>query len=161
MSRQLRKAVADIGGMDLNKECSEGREGERDPLTQKVIGCAIEVHRTLGPGLLESTYQQCLAHELLLAGIQFRIQVPISVDYKGVTLDCGYRADILIEDELIVELKAVEQILSVHEAQLITYMRLAEMPTGLLLNFNVRYLKDGIRRLFPTPTFSLPSPSSL
>jgi GxxExxY protein len=141
-----------ILGMNIHKESGEIREGEKDPLTQKVIGCAIEVHRTLGPGLLESTYQQCLAREMHLAGLTFQTQAALSVEYKGVNLDCGYRADILIEDELIVELKAVEHILSIHEAQLITYMKLAEVPTGLLLNFNVKYLKDGIRRLFPSPS---------
>jgi GxxExxY protein len=138
--------------MNIHKEYGENIEGERDPLTQKVIGCAIEVHRYLGPGLLESTYQQCLARELRLAGIKFEVEAAIAVEYKGVTLNCGYRVDLLIEQELIVELKAVDQILSIHEAQLITYIKLAEVPTGLLLNFNVKYLKDGIRRLFPSPS---------
>jgi GxxExxY protein len=138
--------------MNIHKEFGEGREENEDPLTRAVIGCAIEVHRTLGPGLLESTYQQCLARELLLAGIKFQAQAAIPIDYKGVILDCGYRADILIENELIAELKAVEHVLSIHEAQLITYMKLAEIPTGLILNFNVKYLKDGIRRLFPSPS---------
>ena len=119
---------------------------ERDPLTQRVIGCAIEVHRHLGPGLLESSYEQCLAHELMLAKVRFRTQMPIPVLYKGVKLDCGYRADLIVEDCLILELKAVEQLSKLHEAQILTYMKLAKTTVGLLLNFNVRVLKDGIKR---------------
>jgi GxxExxY protein len=119
---------------------------EFDDLSNQVIGCAIEVHRALGPGLLESTYEQCLAHELSLAGIPLRIQVPLPVEYKNVKLDCGYRIDLLIRDELIVELKSVEAVSPLHQAQLLTYMKLAAIKTGLLLNFNVKVLKDGIRR---------------
>jgi len=116
------------------------------PLSGKVIGCAIEVHRQLGPGLLESTYEKCLAHELRLAKIEFKSQTPIPVYYKGRNLDCGYRVDLLVEDFLVVKLKAVEQISRLHQAQLLTYMKLAEAPLGLLLNFNVPQLKDGIKR---------------
>ena len=119
---------------------------EFDELSKRVIGCAIEVHKELGPGLLESTYEQCLAHELSLAGIRFRPQVALPVPYKEIRLDCGYRVDLLIDDALIVELKAVDQLLAIHEAQLLTYMKLAGVQTGLLVNFNVRRLKDGIRR---------------
>jgi GxxExxY protein len=119
---------------------------ERDPLTAKVIGCAIEVHRALGPGLLESTYEQCLARELFLQGIGYRLQVGLPVEYKGVRLDCGYRVDVLVEDQLILELKAVDEIQGIHEAQLLTYMKLARIGTGLLINFNVKVLKDGIHR---------------
>ncbi len=140
--------------MFFNKESGENREGEKDPLTQQVIGCAIEVHRNLGPGLLESTYEKCLAHELKLAGIAFTNQAAMPIDYKGITLDCGYRLDFLIDDYLVVELKAVEQLLPIHQAQVITYMKLAEAPVGLLINFNVKLLKDGIRRLFPSPSLS-------
>ena len=111
-----------------------------------MIGCAIEVHRELGPGLLESTYEQCLARELRLKGISFQLQHPQPVEYKGIQLDCGYRIDVLIEDELIVELKAVEEIRGIHEAQLLTYMKLAGIKIGLLINFNVTKLKDGIKR---------------
>lgn len=136
--------------MEFHKESSEYGEGDRDPLTQKVIGCAIEVHRHLGPGLLESAYEKCLAHELALAGLAFKVQVPMPVEYKNVKLDCGYRVDLFVEDCLIVELKAVEQILRIHEAQVITYMKLAEAPVGLIINFNVKLLKEGIRRLFPS-----------
>jgi GxxExxY protein len=119
---------------------------ERDPLTAKVIGCAIEVHRALGPGLLESAYEQCLARELDLQRISFELQLPLPVEYKGIRLDCGYRIDVLVEQQLILELKAVEEITGVHEAQLLTYMKLSRIRTGLLINFNVPVLKDGIKR---------------
>lgn len=119
---------------------------EGSALTAKVIGCAIEVHRVLGPGLLESTYEQCLAQELHLQGIPFHLQAPLTVAYKGVQLDCGYRVDVLVGDELILELKAVDQLKGIHEAQILTYMKLAQVRIGLLINFNVTLLKDGIRR---------------
>ena len=119
---------------------------EKDPLTGKVIGCAIEVHRSLGPGLLESTYQQCLAHELCLNDIAIKLEHPVPVEYKGVRLDCGYRIDMLVEDQLIIELKAVDKIQGIHKAQLLTYMKLARIETGLLINFNVERLKEGIQR---------------
>ena len=118
----------------------------KDPFTGKVIGCAIEVHRLLGPGLLESTYQQCLAHELHLNGILFKLEHPMPVGYKDVRLDCGYRIDILVNDRLILELKAVDKVSGMHEAQLLTYMKLSEITTGLLINFNVQRLTDGIQR---------------
>ncbi|MCW5748361.1 MAG: GxxExxY protein [Alphaproteobacteria bacterium] len=120
---------------------------ERDPLTGKVIGIAIDVHRSLGPGLLESAYEECLAFELREAGISFRRQVPMPVHYKSVRLDCGYRLDILVEEKLVVELKTVEKLLPVHEAQLLSYLKLGGFPVGLLLNFNVPVLKEGVRRL--------------
>jgi GxxExxY protein len=119
---------------------------EFDPLSKRVIGCALEVHRALGPGLLESTYEQCLARELSLAGIAFALQSPLPVEYKGVKLDCGYRVDVLVEGRLIVEIKSIERLLPIHEAQLLTYMKLAHIPVGLLMNFNVRLLKEGLRR---------------
>lgn len=119
---------------------------DRDPWTEKVIGCAIEVHRILGPGLLESAYEQCLARELALQEISFQLQVPVPVEYKGVRLDCGYRIDVLVNERLILELKAVETILGIHKAQLLSYMKLSGISTGLLLNFNVQLLKDGITR---------------
>ncbi|NLW47342.1 MAG: GxxExxY protein [Firmicutes bacterium] len=119
---------------------------EFDALSNRVIGCAIEVHRHLGPGLLESAYMQCLAHEFTVNGIKFEIEKPLSVEYKGIRLDCGYRIDLLVENELIVELKAVEETLGIHEAQLLTYMKLAGIPVGLLINFNVERLKDGLKR---------------
>jgi GxxExxY protein len=119
---------------------------ERDPVTEKVIGCAIEVHRTLGPGLLESAYEQCMAHELALHSIPFRLQVPVPVQYKGIDLDCAYRIDLLINDQVLVELKSVDRLLPIHDAQLLTYMKLARIDTGLLINFNSTRLVDGVRR---------------
>ncbi len=119
---------------------------KKDPFTGKIIGCAIEVHRVLGPGLLESTYQQCFARELHINGIAFKLEHPLPVEYKGIKLDCGYRIDILAEDRLIIELKAVDKIKGIHKAQLLTYMKLCSIDTGLLINFNVQRLKDGIQR---------------
>lgn len=123
-------------------EGHEEHEGEKslefDELSNRMIGCAIEVHRTLGPGLLESTYEQCLAHELKLNGMAFRLQWPIADEYKGVRLDCGYRIDMLVEDQLILDLKCVEKLNDINEAQLLTYMRHAGKETGLLINFNTR-----------------------
>ena len=117
-----------------------------EELSNKVIGCAIEVHRELGAGLLESTYQQCLAYELSKNIISFVMEKEIPVKYKDVKLDCGYRIDLLIEDSLIVELKSVEKLLPIHKAQILTYMKLANIKIGLLINFNVKILKDGIKR---------------
>ena len=119
---------------------------EFDELSRRVIGCALEVHRHLGPGLLESSYEQCLAHELTCAKLPFQLQVELPLQYKTVRLDCGYRIDVLVDGKLIVELKSVEQLLPIHEAQLLTYMKLAKIPTGLLINFNVQLLKQGIKR---------------
>lgn len=120
---------------------------EYDPLTGRVIGCAIEVHRQLGPGLLESTYQQCLVFELAQAGIAFLHEWPLPVRYKGVLIDCGYRVDVLVEETLILELKSIERLLPIHEAQLLTYMKLASLNKGLLINFNTQRLKDGLKRM--------------
>ena len=120
---------------------------EFDALSNQVIGCAIEVHRELGPGLLESTYEQCLAYELGQFGIDFKLQQALPVQYKGLKLDCGYRIDVLVENTLILELKSVDAILGIHQAQLLTYMKLADIKTGLLINFNVLKLKTGIKRL--------------
>ena len=119
---------------------------EFDGLSKQVIGCALEVHRILGPGLLESTYEQCLAHELKLKGIDFRLQHPLPVEYKGLRLDCGYRIDVLVEDSLILELKSVDEIMGIHKAQVLTYMKLSGIKTGLLINFNVSMLRRGIKR---------------
>ena len=119
---------------------------EKDPLTEKVIGFAIEVHKHLGPGLLESAYEECLAHELNINGIQFHRQVPIPVTYKGLNLECGYRIDIIVEGSLILELKSVERILPIHEAQLLTYMKLSQIYVGLVINFNVPLIRDGLKR---------------
>lgn len=118
-----------------------------DELSNRVIGCALEVHKNLGPGLLESTYEQSLAHELKLEGMPFKLQHPLPVQYKDIKLDCGYRVDLLIDNALIVELKSVDKILPIHQAQLLTYMKLSGIKIGLLINFNVLYLKDGIKRM--------------
>lgn len=115
-------------------------------LTKKFIGAAIEVYRSLGPGLLESTYEQCLARELDLQNIGFEIQKPLPVVYKGLKLECGYRIDLLVEGQLLVELKSVEKIADIHIAQILTYMNLAKIRIGLLINFNVKLLKNGIHR---------------
>ena len=116
-------------------------------LTGAVIGAAIEVHKVIGPGLLESTYEVCLCREFELRKFPFEKQKELPVEYKGVRLDCGYRLDIIIANKLIVELKACDRLLPIHEAQLLTYLRLSGIKTGLLINFNVPVLKDGIKRL--------------
>jgi len=115
-------------------------------ITQAIIGAAIEVHRVLGPGLLESAYEECLCRELTLRQIPFERQRPLPLEYKGVHLDCGYRLDLVVAGVVVVEIKAVEALLSIHEAQLLTYLRLGGWKVGLLLNFNVVVLKNGIRR---------------
>jgi GxxExxY protein len=115
-------------------------------LTEAVIGAAIEVHRALGPGLLESAYLRCFCHELELKGIAFECERPLPVIYKGMSLDCGYKIDVLVAELVVIELKAVEKLHPVHDAQLLTYLRLGGWHVGLLMNFNVSVLKDGIRR---------------
>jgi GxxExxY protein len=115
-------------------------------ITEQIIGAAIEVHRVLGPGLLESAYEDCLCHELTLRGITFERQRPLPVEYKGISLECGYRLDLLVQNEIVVEIKAISAIEPIHEAQLLTYLRLGGWKVGLLMNFNVPVLKNGIRR---------------
>jgi GxxExxY protein len=117
-----------------------------DQITEAVIGAAIDVHREFGPGLLESTYEACLFHELSTRGLSVARQLELPVRYKGVQIDCGYRLDLVVEGKVIVEIKSVEKLLSVHEAQLLTYLKLTDLPVGLLLNFNVTLLKNGILR---------------
>ncbi len=119
---------------------------EFDDLSNKIIGLAIEVHRQLGPGLLENTYQRCLAYELSQAGINFQMEVSLPIKYKEINISCGYRIDLLIEDKIILELKSVKALLPIHEAQILTYMKLSNISTGLLMNFNELLLKDGIKR---------------
>ena len=116
-------------------------------LTEKIIGAAIEVHRHLGPGLLESTYEECLCYELALAGLTFKRQVELPVRYKGLSLDCGCRMDLVVEDSIVVELKSIDSLLPIHSAQLLTYLRSSEKSVGLLINFNVEVLKNGIKRM--------------
>ena len=122
-------------------------ETQRDALTETIIGAAIDVHRVLGPGLLESAYQECLCVELGLRNLRFVSQLELPVEYKGLRVDVGYRLDLVIENQIVLELKAVERLLPLHEAQLLTYMRLGCFQTGLIVNFNVPVLKDGIRRM--------------
>jgi GxxExxY protein len=132
----------------LTTESQRHRENEeqKDPRTSPIIGAAIEVHRLLGPGLLESAYEECLCHELYLRGMSFERQVALPVSFKGILLDCGYKIDLVVESEVVIELKAVERILPVHEAQLLTYLKLSGKHVGLLINFNVPLLARGIIR---------------
>lgn len=125
--------------MDMNNETT---------LTRRVIGCAIEVHKTLGPGLLEVIYETCLCREFTRNGIQFDRQRKLPVYYKGEPVDCDLKIDIVVEDALVIEVKAVQQVLPVHEAQLLTYLRVSGLPLGLLLNFNKETMKQGIRRRY-------------
>lgn len=117
-----------------------------EQLTESIIGAAIEVHRELGPGLLESTYRECLSHELSVRQLCFSKELPIAVKYKSIKLDCGYRADLIVDEKVLIELKAVETLLPIHEAQLITYLKITGLRIGFLMNFNVERLKEGIRR---------------
>jgi len=122
-------------------------ETPENKITEKIIGCAIEVHRNLGLGLLESAYEECLCYELAQKGLQYKRQVSLPVIYKGVNLDCGYKMDVIVENSVIVELKAVERILPVHEAQLLSYLKLYGKKLGLLINFHVPILKNGLKRI--------------
>jgi GxxExxY protein len=116
-------------------------------LSSRIIRCALKVHTELGPGLLESAYQQCLCHELHLSGVKFESEKPLPVVYKDCKLACGYRIDILVEDRIIVELKSIERLMDIHKAQLLSYMKLARIDKGLLINFNVEHLRHGIKSL--------------
>ena len=120
---------------------------ENNELTKQVIGAAIEVHQHLGPGLLENAYEECLCHELGLRGLELRRQVNLPVRYKGVKLDRGYRLDIVVEKRLILEIKSVEKLLAIHEAQLLTYLKLSNSHLGLLLNFSAATMRQGIKRI--------------
>jgi GxxExxY protein len=132
----------------LTTENTEGTELEKsiNQLTEAIIGCAIEVHRTVGPGLLESAYEICLCRELSLHNIAFENQKPLSLSYKGVNLDCGYRADLIVEGRVLVEIKSIDQLAAIHDAQLLSYLKLCGLKVGLLINFNVPVLTKGIRR---------------
>ena len=132
-------------GHEANRKDAETRR--ENQVTKGVIGAAIEVHKALGPGLLESAYEGCLCRELSLRGLPFRRQVAMPVEYKGVRLDCGYKMDLVVEGAVVVELKTVASLLPVHEAQLLTYLKLSGCAVGLLINFNVPVLKDGVKRM--------------
>jgi GxxExxY protein len=134
-------------GKIVGQRGAEYSEAELNELSGQIIGAAISVHRALGPGLLESAYEACLMYELREQGIQADQQVPQPVFYRGVKLECGYRLDLLVEDRIIVELKAVESLHPIHTAQLLTYLKLRKLHLGLLINFNVPVLKQGIKRL--------------
>ena len=140
-------------------ESAEMTKGESlNRITESVIGAAIEVHRALGPGLLESAYEACLSFELVQHGLKVEQQKPLPVIYQEVKLDCGYRLDLLVEELVIVEVKAVDRLAPIHQAQLLSYLRLSGCKVGLLMNFNVKVMKDGIRRVvndFPDPLCSL------
>ena len=116
-------------------------------IAKEVVDAAFNVHKTLGPGLLESAYEACMAHEMSIRNLKFRTQVMLPVVYKDVKLDAGFRLDMLVEEQVIVEMKAVNKMIPLHEAQLMTYLRLSNLRLGLLINFNVRLIKDGIKRL--------------
>jgi len=132
----------------LTTEITENTEGgESKSLTGKIIGAAIEVHRALGAGLLESAYEACLTHELRLRGFKVEQQKPLPVVYKSVVLDCGYRLDLVVDEQVVVEVKSVSSLAPIHEAQLLSYLKMSDYKLGLLLNFNVQMLKDGIRRM--------------
>ncbi len=123
-------------------------ERERlDSLTEKIIGFAIDVHRTLGPGLLESAYEECLCYELSQAGIGFLRQAPLPVSYKNVKLDCGYRMDVVVDQSVILEVRTVERLIAIHDAQLLSYLKMSGLRVGLLLNFHVPVLKNGLKRI--------------
>ncbi len=130
-------------------------------ITESIIGAAIQVHRALGPGLLESAYEACLAFELAQHGLQVEQQKPLPVVYREVRLDCGYRLDLFVEKAVIVEVKAVERLAAIHQAQLLSYLKLSDCKVGLLLNFNVQVLKDGIRRVVNNFPDSPRSPRTL
>jgi GxxExxY protein len=130
-----------------------GRREDFGDCSETVIGACIEVHRHLGPGLLESAYEHCVAHELAQLGLRFERQRPVPLDYKGTKLECGYRLDLVALDALIVEIKCIDRLMRIHEAQLLTYLRLTTLQTGLLVNFRESVLKNGLRRLTLSPVF--------
>ncbi|MGD2088681.1 MAG: GxxExxY protein [Candidatus Aminicenantes bacterium] len=136
------------------------KAGRLNMITDKIIGVAIDVHRALGPGLLESTYEACMGYDLVERGLKVEQQKPLPVTYKNVKLDCGYRLDLLVEEEVIVELKSVEKLLPIHRAQVMSYLKLSGFAVTLLINFNVDILKNGIQRIvnnFPSPLRTLRS----
>jgi GxxExxY protein len=130
-----------------NTETAEIRPVVENVLTDQIIGCAIEVHRHLGPGLLESVYEECLCYELSQLGLRFERQVHLPVTYKGIRLECGHKLDLVVEDSVVVELKAIDELAPIHQAQLLTYLKTSNKKVGLLINFNVQYLKNGLKRV--------------
>ena len=136
--------------MSYERDSGSGTKLIYEGLTEQIIGAAIEVHKAIGPGLLESAYQECMCHELNLRRLNFRREVVVPVAYKGVALDCGYRLDLIVEETVILELKSTARIIPVHEAQLLTYLKLLNKPVGLIINFNVPILRAGgiVRKVF-------------
>lgn len=137
------------------------QEERLNKITETIIGVAIDVHRALGPGLLESAYEACMVYDLIQVGMKVEQQKPLPVVYRGVKLECGYRLDLMIENEVIVEIKSVEKVLPIHKAQLMSYLKLADCMVGLLINFNVEILKDGIQRVVNNFPDSLRPPRPL
>ena len=133
--------------MDYHRDTEDTERNELNGLTKRIIGAALEVHRALGPGLLESAYENCLAHEFSLSNLSFERQVPLPVIYKSLPLECGYRLDFLVENKVVLEVKAVAALESIHQAQLLSYLKLGGWSIGLLINFNVPVLRSGIKRI--------------
>ena len=137
----------------MDRQEGQGRQDRQEPsaaadaVAKQVVDAGLKVHRALGPGLLESAYEVCLAHELKLRGLRLRTQGPLRVEYEGLVLEASYRLDLVVEDLVVVEVKAVEALLRLHEAQVLTYLKLSGMRLGLLMNFNVPLFRDGVRRL--------------
>ena len=131
----------------MHHKGTKNTKAESDRLSHEILRAAVEVHRTIGPGLLESAYEECVAYELSQRGLSFKRQLGLPLRYKAVSLDCGYRLDFLVEGLVVVKLKAVDHLLPIHEAQVLTYLRMSSLWLGLLLNFNARVLQSGIRRL--------------
>ena len=143
----------------MNHGDTETQRQKLNELTHRVIGLCMEVHREVGPGLLETAYEEALAYEFTQAGLSFERQRDTPLIYKGVKLNCGYRLDFFVEDQLIIELKAVTELLPIHHAQLLTYLKLERRPLGLLINFNVPVLKDGVRRVAAGDLFKTEKPA--
>ena len=138
-------------GLDLPEWKRVHVPEEMERLATAVVDSAFSVHQELGPGLLESAYEACLSHELYLRGVKHQLQLPVPLNYKGIRVEIGYRADVVVEEKLLVELKAVDQLLPIHTAQVITYLRLKRFPLGLLINFNEVLIKHGIHRVLNVP----------
>lgn len=132
---------------EIAKVAKMSQEERLNKITETIIGVAINIHRTLGPGLLESAYEACMVYDLTQAGLKVKQQKPLPVVYRGVKLECGYRMDLMIENEVVVEIKSVEKLLPIHKAQLMSYLKLSDCKVGLLINFNIEVLKDGIQRV--------------
>ncbi len=139
--------IANVERAEQAEERTASRPASLNGVTERIIGAAIEVHRELGPGLMESVYEQCLCYELTRLRLKFQRQVSLPVSYKGVKLDCGFRMDLLVEDSVVLELKTVDRLLPVHTAQLLTYLKLSRLSVGLLLNFNEPVMRRGIKRV--------------